>query len=189
VTYLLNIRVIESQDDLMACCGLGCCHPTLCMAWCCPIILLGQVMHRLKLTWTGREGGNSADTSSTFRIMFWIGMTFFAISLAQNVIQITFADENGVLDERATLAVLGLSILGWLFTLFYLVLMYKTRRYIREKYQIPEQQCHGCEDCCCVFWCACCTVAQIARHTGDYTNHDAKWCSETGLECSAPSIV
>ena len=39
---------------------------------------------------------------------------------------------------------------------------------IRHKYDIPPQCCtcdeEGvCDDCCCAFWCGCCTTAQVAR--------------------------
>ena len=32
-----------------------------------------------------------------------------------------------------------------------------------------------------VFWCSCCTVAQMARHTADYETYAARCCSDTGL--------
>ena len=42
------------------------------------------------------------------------------------------------------------------------------RYVIRHKYDIPPQCCtcdeEGvCDDCCCAFWCGCCTTAQVAR--------------------------
>jgi hypothetical protein len=40
-----------------------------------------------------------------------------------------------------------------------------------------------------VYWCNCCTVAQMARHTGDYEAHGARCCSETGLPPSASNDV
>ena len=42
------------------------------------------------------------------------------------------------------------------------------RYVIRHKYEIPAQCC-TCDqdgvvdDCCCAFWCPCCTTAQVAR--------------------------
>ena len=40
---------------------------------------------------------------------------------------------------------------------------------IRKKYNIPEECCtctgvDGLEDCCCAYWCMCCTLSQVARH-------------------------
>jgi hypothetical protein len=37
-------------------------------------VLLGQVMHPLKLTRLADEGGSAAQTASTFHILFCIGM-------------------------------------------------------------------------------------------------------------------
>jgi Cys-rich protein (TIGR01571 family) len=146
-------------------------------------------MHRLKLTWYGSEASNIAESCSTFRIMFWIGVFWIVLRLSQYVLPMTLADENGVLGDGAGMIIFIFNVLLLAIFAFYLLIMCKTRRYIREKYQIPEQQCHGCEDCCCVYWCSCCTVAQMARHTGDYKAHGARWCSETGLHPGAPSIV
>lgn len=128
----------------MACCGLGCCHPTIWMAYCCPMILLGQVMHRLKLTWSGREADNAAESGSTFRIMFWFGVFWVTLRLYQYVLPMALADENGELDENASMISFVFNVLLMSIFVFYLLIMCKVRRYIRGKYQIPEQQCHGC---------------------------------------------
>ena len=185
--------ILFSKDDLCACCGLGCLHPTLCMAYCCPMILLGQVMHRLKLTWTANEGGNAnpayQTNSSTFRILFWMGIVWIGIRILLNFLPMMMMDGQGELSEGAASIIFILNLLVGAIFIFFLVLLCKTRRHIRERYQIPEQQCHGCEDCCCTYWCSCCTVAQMARHTGDYKEHGARLCSETGLGPGAPSIV
>ena len=146
-------------------------------------------MHRLKLTWTANEGGSITKTSSTFRILFWMGIVWLGVRVLLNFLPVMLVDEQGELDDTAGAIIFMMNLLvGGVFILF-LVLLCKTRRHIREKYQIPEQQCHGCEDCCCTYWCSCCTVAQMARHTGDYKEHGARLCSETGLGPGAPSIV
>ena len=146
-------------------------------------------MHRLKLTWTGHRGRDIAETSSTFRILFWMWIVWVGVRVVWNILY--SMDEHDQLDDISTadivLSVVNLILL--VVDLFFLVLICKTRRHIRNKYQIPEQQCHGCEDCCCTYWCTCCTVAQMARHTGDYREHGARWCSETGLGPGAPSIA
>ena len=85
------------------------------------------------------------------------------------------------------------NLVGLLFGLYTLIVMMKLRSYIRSRYRIPETTCHGCEDCCCVFWCGCCTVAQMARHTAKYEAISegicctSACCSPTGLPPSAES--
>lgn len=41
---------------------------------------------------------------------------------------------------------------------------------------------------CCAFWCTCCTIAQISRHTADYEHYPAFCCTESGLAENAPAI-
>mmetsp|Transcript_19227 Transcript_19227/g.49208 ORF Transcript_19227/g.49208 Transcript_19227/m.49208 type:complete len:89 (-) Transcript_19227:369-635(-) len=42
----------------------------------------------------------------------------------------------------------------------------QNRARVRMVDNIPEDTCAGCEDCCCAFWCGCCTDIQLLRHTG-----------------------
>ncbi|KAL7537106.1 hypothetical protein ACHAXR_009171, partial [Thalassiosira sp. AJA248-18] len=165
------------RDDCCDCFRHGVCHPMLWNAWCCPLILVGQTMQRLNLTWLGNEVGTSLDPSvvvgrvGTFRIMLWITVVYYIASVVLYFL----------VPVRCLLALS--------FGLFSIVLVCKTRKHIREKYRIPEKQCHGCEDCCCAYWCGCCTVAQMARHTADYETYPGLCCSETGVSPHAPSIV
>jgi len=179
-------------------------------AWCCTLIATGQVMHRLKLTWYS-DRGEISQTASTFRIVFWISVTFIALRSIINwsIISLSVADahqasssssspyySNGepaygaAGDNEGTVA--ALNVLNHLVSLVYVVyfvyIIAKTRNHIRHKYSIPQQYCAG-EDCCCAFWCTCCTVAQMARHTADYETYAARCCSETGMAPNAPSIA
>jgi hypothetical protein len=80
------------------------------------------------------------------------------------------------------LAVIGIQQGLWfVFAMYLLLMLIRTRAYVRERYGIPEQSCAGCEDCCCAFWCGCCATLQIARHTADCDAHSAACCTETGL--------
>jgi Cys-rich protein (TIGR01571 family) len=74
----------------------------------------------------------------------------------------------------------------WLYMVF---LLTKVRSYIRNKYFIPVGACGPLEDCCVSFWCGCCSVTQLARHTADYRSSPAACCSDTGLTDQAPLIV
>jgi Cys-rich protein (TIGR01571 family) len=153
-------------------------------------VLLAQVMTRLKLTWSAQEGGNAAQASSTFRILAFLWIAFIGLQVIQQVLKVlslNYEVEHGEPNVTGAFMVLLLNLVVMAFSILFLVITCNTRRHIREKYQIPEQQCHGCEDCCCTYWCTCCTISQMARHTGDYANHGSRWCSETGLPPSASS--
>ncbi|KAL7476139.1 hypothetical protein ACHAW6_002016, partial [Cyclotella cf. meneghiniana] len=173
------------------CCGmLGVVHLLIKpdnLAILCKV-LLGQVMHRLKLTWLANEGGSEAQTASTFRILFCIGMMSWILWYSMPNVTPSF-NGNGQPTDLYFTAHLIVNIVFRLFAVFRISLICKTRKLIRNKYQIPSQQCHGCEDECCALWCSCCTLAQMARHTGDYASYQGECCSQKGLPPHAPSIV
>ena len=148
-------------------------------------------MNRLKLTWLGNEG-HPAQSAATFRILVIITVVHLCLNQALKFMVLAYIASSGG-DESEIEAAQFLAnarvVLNLAFGIFYVVLLARTRRRIRSKYGIPEQRCHGCEDCCQSFWCACCTVSQMARHTADYENYPALCCSATGLSPNAPSIV
>jgi len=149
-------------------------------------VLLGQVMTRLRLTWLGNEGTLS-QAQSPFKIMLGITIFYQAANLLLAFKAPLAVDENGM-PVYGSLFV-GRYIFGLSFSLFLVILVCKTRTHIRSKYNIPEQSCNGCEDCCCAYWCGCCTIAQMARHTADYETYAGICCSDTGMPHHAPSIV
>jgi len=64
-----------------------------------------------------------------------------------------------------------------------LFVLMQVRGNVRRYYNIPEETCHGCEDCCCAWWCWPCVMCQIMRHVNDYsgTRTTGCTCSETGM--------
>ena len=56
-----------------------------------------------------------------------------------------------------------------------------TRAAIRNKYQIPEERCVGCEDCMCATFCMPCTICHMGRHVADFETYRGTCCSSTGL--------
>lgn len=75
--------------------------------------------------------------------------------------------------------------INWAFLIIIVVVAYNVRVAVRAKYSIPNTDCKGTpgmEDCCCAFWCAKCSTAQMLRHTGDYENKTAMCCTDTGLQ-------
>jgi Cys-rich protein (TIGR01571 family) len=145
-------------------------------------------MHRLKLTPLAKEGRTLQQTAATFRTMFILGILFYPLRLLASVPLSVSVDDNGEISGSAMFIVLFKYFVFGVYV-FFLVLMCRTRRHIRNKFQIPETDCSGCEDCCCVYWCTFCTVAQMARHTGDYEVHGVRCCSETGLPPNASNDV
>ena len=68
-----------------------------------------------------------------------------------------------------------------LFFICLLVLGTRTRIYVGKEYRISSQCCGKYEDFCCIFFCNCCVVSQMARHTADCHSQPATCCSKTGL--------
>mmetsp|Transcript_2165 Transcript_2165/g.4726 ORF Transcript_2165/g.4726 Transcript_2165/m.4726 type:complete len:347 (+) Transcript_2165:169-1209(+) len=97
-----------------------------------------------------------------------------------------------------------------LFGLYMFYVVVQLRATLRNVYHIPEESClclyaDGCgtnprdglckdsplcaanvpvgwEDVCCAFWCQCCAVAQMARHTVDYNERRATCCNDAIVE-------
>merc|ERR1719291_736732 len=72
------------------------------------------------------------------------------------------------------------------FFLMYLMYLTKSvRESIRNKYQIPEENCEGncegVEDCMCATFCMPCAICQMGRHTADFDTYRATCCTSTGL--------
>lgn len=169
-----NATIIQGRfkDGMFDCCRLGLCHPSLCMAMFCPQILMGQVLQASKMTWLG---DSSSDYQSTFRhvvfivVLYWMATMFLAP-----------VDQ----DDRTTSSSLH-ALLNGVFGLYSFIVMVKLRYTIRQRHKISSHCCGVAEDCCCVFFCSCLTISQLARHVNDYDTYRAECCSETGLPVSA----
>eukprot|EP00584_Thalassiosira_punctigera_P001777 CAMPEP_0172541746 /NCGR_PEP_ID=MMETSP1067-20121228/12510_1 /TAXON_ID=265564 ORGANISM="Thalassiosira punctigera, Strain Tpunct2005C2" /NCGR_SAMPLE_ID=MMETSP1067 /ASSEMBLY_ACC=CAM_ASM_000444 /LENGTH=295 /DNA_ID=CAMNT_0013327849 /DNA_START=78 /DNA_END=965 /DNA_ORIENTATION=- len=178
------------KDSLCDCCQPGCCHASLWNAYFCPLVLVGQINNRLKLTWLGPLGNVRALLAITI-IYYIIDATLSSIDAATVIQTATTNSTAGQVKVITTGSVVGQvnNTIGLLWAVFVLILICQTRQLLRARYDIPEQSCQGCEDCCCAYWCSCCTVAQMARHTADYETYVGVCCSDTGLPPHAPEIV
>jgi len=122
--------------DLCSCFD-DCC---ICLsAACCHCVVLGQVWQRV----TGEPGSCKK---------------YFFISFAFTFMMYVFW-------MIPSIAFLG-SLLSAAYTVLRVALGMQARARVRMVDNIPESSCNGCEDCCCAFWCSCCTDIQILRHTG-----------------------
>jgi len=180
------------RDGICDCCTHGPCHPSVACAMYCTPILMGQVMERTRLTFFGNLLRKKFNPSA-FKVVLILTATYAALNTIFSCYMAykTDVEEAGnggyqVTINYGPIPIIAKNILGVAFGLFCLIALMNTRRNVRGQYAIPEERCYGCEDLCCAFFCTCCTVAQVARQTGDYAKNPAKCCSNTGLPEHVP---
>lgn len=189
---LIDVPTGRWKDGLFDFCSYGCLHPHLWCAICCKEVALGQVMQRMRLSWLGQpmEGDRAL---STFRTVVTVVVCYILFDMSMDMLM----GSNDVLNGGGgggyyyaanvhPFFPIAKNIVAILFSLWSTYALYKTRRQVRSEFSIPEQNCIGCEDCMCAVFCGCCSVAQMARHTGDYDKNPALLCSETGLPGHVP---
>lgn len=146
-------------------------------------VLMAQVMQRMQLTWLG-EPGPISSTRNSFKIVLTVVVVYCFYSSALGM---------PILPHSNILTAVWFPHFrfwgGLLFAFWFLYALCKTRENVRFRYSIEEEHCLGCEDCCCALACTCCTVSQLARHTGDYETYPSVCCSETGHPPGAPLTV
>mmetsp|Transcript_10498 Transcript_10498/g.11801 ORF Transcript_10498/g.11801 Transcript_10498/m.11801 type:complete len:295 (+) Transcript_10498:1-885(+) len=155
-------------------CFSSCCCPCL-MGWCCYPILMGQVMQRMKFNFFGCpnvSGNGQPPICLTYTIITVVLFVFGAIIWG---------------------ATQTFGYIIWIIWCVYMLVVFTcTRNTMRKKYNIPPICCCGdneLDDCCSVYWCACCTAIQLARHTHDNQLYEYDMLSKTGLPQNAPEIV
>ena len=55
------------------------------------------------------------------------------------------------------------------------------RKLVRTKDNIPTTTCGECEDCCCSFWCSCCTITQLFAQGEVKCANGYQLCSPEGI--------
>jgi Cys-rich protein (TIGR01571 family) len=136
------------------------------MGWCCTPVSDAQLLTRMGLNWYGAPA-TPEQVASTFGIVVGIYIAFLVFNF-------------------------WVPFVGLFFLVYTVVFGTKLRKAMRTKYNIPasafgESACW--DDCCCIFWCGCCTTIQMARHTHDEDEYPYQCCTSTGLTPGAPSIV
>jgi Cys-rich protein (TIGR01571 family) len=196
----------EWSTSLYDCCRHGPCHPVLCNATCCPLVLAAQVMTRLQLNPLAEP---SPNYRRTFYVVLLVVIAYWALSMWLAPPNPLIGHDNDDTNEydyhwdaapgrpRRVAAVSwwrtgsynGLYVAFAVYTWYVLT---KLRAAVRLRHQIPAQSASvpGCvEDACVSFWCGCCSVAQLARQTASYNDDDdddegaeaAACCTPTGL--------
>lgn len=182
------------RDGICSCFSMGLCHPYLCMScWCTPCAL-GQVMTRMGLNSLGeyqQQQQNNHPFWTTFKIIVFVTVVYYILDTTLGAIVapygFTVDSHNKIVFDkvdvpppvgiRVAMSIRGLLELGYF--LYVLIIMIRTRAAVRRQSGIPSSS--PCEDCCCSYWCSCCTVAQMARHTSNVNRYEAACCTDTGL--------
>ncbi|KAG7367266.1 PLAC8 family domain containing protein [Nitzschia inconspicua] len=166
------------QDDVMGhwrrplceCCE-NCCTECMCFfGFFCTPIMLAQIMTRMRLNVFGVVA--QGDQQQTF---LWV-VTIWTVFLVLFFALIT-------LDSAS-------SVLLCIFGVYYTIASTNVRSTMRRRYNIRAECCMCCDgvsdDCCTSFWCAPCSVIQMARHTHDVKIYPYDCCSKTG---GTPEVV
>jgi Cys-rich protein (TIGR01571 family) len=137
----------------------------------------------MQLTWLG-EPGPLDRTRQTFSVIILLVVASFIYSLSLGIAASMY-DPTQQPPPLWYLRLVGLVLM----TAWQIFALCRTRQTVRERYQIPEKHCVGCEDVCCSVWCSCCATTQILRHTGEYENYAGVCCSVTGHPPGTPLVV
>lgn len=154
---------------------------------------MGQVLTRMRMNWLGSPAPEF-DWQLTFRRIAIIVVVYYLLSmlLYPNQTEVITSEDGTatVIEYEGPLwKTILYNILSTSFGLFTLIVMMRLRAAVRAKYEIPAKHCGGLEDCCCVFFCGCCTVSQMARQTANYDEIRAVCCSDNGLPASMQTII
>lgn len=171
------------KDGLFDCCSAGACHPSLCCAVWCDKVSLAQIMTRMSLTWLG-EPGPGVSTKNTFAVVVALFVAYTVFANALELASLEFTPDT----LPVAISVLK-AVGGFFFAVWSVYAVCKTRQSVRDQYSIPEERCGGCEDLCCSVFCTCCTLSQMARHTGEYETYRGVCCTSTGHPAGTPLTV
>jgi len=150
-TKLLRAPTGRWKDGLCDCCVDGACNATICCAFFCTQIAMGQVMQRMRLTWLGVPG-DTESTRNTFNIVATIVVAYIIFINSLDIYIESFLVNNDAND--LSLIVLYAHDFGLLLFMFWSIFaLCRTRRSVRETYSIPGTDC---EDCLHSTFCSCC---------------------------------
>ena len=175
------------REGFCDCCRHGCAEPTCCLAFWCNGMALGQVMTRLKLNVVARP---TTCCAKTFAIVSALWFMYLVINLVAYALTMpalsTMYYDYYTTESGLSISTLSIFIAAALLSIYFICIGTATRRRMRKAFKIAGS-CFG--DCCAFFWCSCCTVTQMARHTHDNRVHKSSCCSKNGLMTGAPDIV
>ncbi|KAF0698627.1 Aste57867_10784 [Aphanomyces stellatus] len=129
--------------------------PNCCMAFFCPCVSLAQTHHR--------AGIYSYTTALLVFALLYLLMTASGGAAA---ILVPVNALVGFDTSPYGNTIMVFFCVADVFAIVFLVLLISARGRIRALMKIPGS---CCEDCCCVFWCQCCVIAQMATQVEAYT--------------------
>lgn len=154
---LIEAPIGRWKDGLFDCFKYGPCHAHLWCALLCRELALGQIMQRFRLDWCGSM---TISPQNTFLIVCIITICFMIFKSSLDLYIAFHKDENGYYDLNYTdnVYVYFRNGAGLIFTIWFTVALYRTRKNVRRQYHIPEENSYrGYEDCLCVTFCSFCT--------------------------------
>jgi len=188
------------KAGLCGCFGACCCP---CLMYFCPVILLGQLMERLKFNLFGcplAKGKKPMPLCMIFTVLILIMIVLEILAWTVFRVQgdtqtVTAADGSwsfSYIDySNQSVGFQVCAILLPIFQLFFCIVGICTRFNMRKKYNI-EPLCCGdncCDDCCTSYFCFPCSAIQMVRQTHDEKEYHYAVLSRNGLGANAPEIV
>ena len=152
-----------------------------CAACCCPFITGPQLFEKV----LGQKG--SCQQYFTILLVFYLCYQIGSTMLRMTPMPV---DEYGEVNIMY-LVWNALSLFGWIGgAAVGAYVIGSVRRRVREKDQIGTACCGDAEDCCCSFWCSCCTTIQIFAHLDMRCDNGYELCSPEGVptDGSVPGV-
>ena len=166
------------KDGIFDVFNAGVCHASLCCSLFCTPIAMGQAITRMNLTWLG-EAGSFLQAQRAFSVVCTLVLCYMVYSTSVKWAEVAYEDPEDVPPYIPIMAFIG----NFLFSLWSVYSLCRTRESTRARYQIPETTSCG------ALWCSCCVSSQILRHTGEYETHPGVCCTPTGHPAGTPITV
>ena len=187
------------KHDLCDCCEV--CPGPFLMGWCCSGIMAGQVFQRMKYNFLGMPASGN-DYQSTCLIMTCIflvawGLAVILAAVAPGGISVWYAFYIYI--------IIALTLARNNFRKKYNIPAQHCGESVLDDWYVHKYNCGGCIPIgratnflllnllvchsCCAYWCGCCTLIQMHRHTHDEKSYPYEITSKTGLPENAPEIV
>lgn len=156
---------------------------------------MAQVLTRMRMNWRGQVNVPDTEWRSTYRRVLVVVCLYFGLTILlappTPVVLSDPATGNILvapsLQTQPALQLFLYRVVFWSFATYTVVVLARLRRAVRRQSEILPRDILGVlpppplEDLCLSFWCGCCTVAQVARHTCDYDRERAACCTNNGL--------
>lgn len=172
------------KDGLFDFCRFGPKHPSICLAFWCPLVALGQITTRLGLKWDGEPATKPSQIRFTFNLFVLLTVVHMFLRSWPTLI----------------------------FATYVVLVVARVRSHMRRRYDLPpttkglvrhddpmwgtcglgggfSEDRYVVEDYCLPLVCLPCTISQMSRHTAMYETYEGVYCSSTGLPPHVPLVV